>query len=171
MRQREELGGHDAAGAVRVVLQQTFDFRLAVAAKHGHQFGALILRQFADEVSEVIGLHMFQQRRQFLDRRFGHYLRAQVRPHLAEDFGTQFLVADRVEDIDDMLGRQFIENRCHVSGVDARDHFLQRAPGVAVIEAINGFDEPFFPRVVGVQGSRLGFHVDVHGDSPQSQYA
>jgi hypothetical protein len=40
----KNIGGHDAAGTVRVVLQQAFDFVLAVAAEQGHQLRYADLR-------------------------------------------------------------------------------------------------------------------------------
>jgi len=148
VRQRKEVGGHDAAGAVRVVLEQALDFVLAFPVEQRHQLRTLFLWQVADQVSEVIRRQMLQDSSKFLDRRLGHHLRAQADRQLAEHFGRHFGLADRVEDVNHMLRRQLVENRRQVGWMQAGDHLLQRCLGIPMVEAVDGFDQPFFLVVV-----------------------
>jgi hypothetical protein len=75
----EKLGGHDATGRVRVVLEQVLQLVLTILGQGRGHLGTQFLVQFADEIDQIIRRQVIQNRGQPSQVRLAHDIRKHPR--------------------------------------------------------------------------------------------
>ena len=142
------VGVHEAAGGVRLVRQHGVQ-ALAVLRVHGlHQLRAHRLGQVADQVGEVVELHVFGRGQQFLgvhalDERLAHLV-AELDQHVALDLGL-----DEIPDHLALRGRQRLDQVGDLRRMHGRDHARGAAPRAFAQRAAQRGEPAFFGGCAG----------------------
>jgi hypothetical protein len=120
---RYELGGHQTAGRVRVVLQQALGLRLLRRLELGENVVGRFLVEFLECVGPLVRRHLGHERGRFDRRQLLEHHRAQLLVEILEHLAGPLLRQGREERAHHLL-RQRLRNVREVGRV----HFLRLRP-------------------------------------------